>query len=71
MAANDPRNSLEHQEQLAFETLQRMAEEDDLRLMAMAILADVVIERRAQDVRLLAMAGCTPEEARAYLKEFE
>ncbi len=46
------------------------SEDRDLQLLLMVILAEIAIEEqeRAQELRLLAMAGSTIEEARAAMR---
>lgn len=45
------------------------SEDRDLQLVALVILAELAIEeqQRAWELRLLAMAGCGPREARAFM----
>lgn len=45
------------------------SEDQDLRLLALVILAEIAIEeqQRAWELRLLAIAGATAEEARAFM----
>lgn len=67
-------NSREHQDALAAETIDRMAdqsEDEDLRMMGLVILAEVELacQEDSEYLRLLAIAGCDQRETRAAMKE--
>lgn len=44
------------------------SENEDLRLLALVMLAEIELEQRAEEVRLCAMAGCSADETRAFLR---
>ena len=44
------------------------SEERDLHLLALVMLHEVELEMRADELRILALAGLTAGEARAYLR---